>query len=331
MIQAFSSLSNTPRGKILIVDDDSSVLLIVSQFLERNKYQTTAVNGGEEALKLVRSQNFDLVACDINMPGISGLDFLNALKGIDPTLASVVVTASNSVGMAVEAMKSGALGFVTKPFKEAELLDSIENAIQQARMVRETTAMKLYTPMLESATVALLHALEAKDQDSQGHGQRVAETSQRIAQNMGLSQEETVQIFFGGLFHDIGKIGVPDWVLQKAGPLDLIEQQQMMRHPEVGARIIETVAELSAASKIILHHHERYNGTGYPYGLRGEEIPVGSRIVAVADVYEEMIARRVYADTMNQEQALAEIQKGSGTQFDPIVVETFLKSLSPKR
>jgi putative nucleotidyltransferase with HDIG domain len=317
------------QGRILLIDDDQSILFIMAKFLQRHNYVTVSVTRAEEALKMVSSQPFDLVACDIAMPGMNGLEFLNRLKRIDPGLASVVVTGSGSVTMAVKALESGALGFVTKPFSEEELLDSIETAIQQARLVRETTATKLYAPLLESASSALLHALEAKDQDSEGHSQQVAYYSQKIAQRLGLSEGESIQIFFAGLFHDIGKIGTPDAILRKAGPLTPDEQQEMMKHPQVGAKIIETVEELRLAATYILHHHERYDGSGYPNALKGEDIPIGSRIVAVADVYQELISRRVYAEIKTQEEAIEELRRGSGTQFDPKIVEILVETLPP--
>lgn len=315
------------RGKILLIDDDPAILFIIARFLQRHDYDVISVTRAEEALKLVEAQEFDLVACDINMPGMNGLEFLNRLKRVDPGLASVVITASGSVTMAVKAMQSGALGFVTKPFTEEELLNSIETAIQQARLVRETTATKLYAPLLESASGALLHALEAKDSDSEGHSQQVAHYSQRIAHRLGLSEVEVIQVFFGGLFHDIGKIGTPDSILRKAGPLTPEEQLEIMRHPLTGAKIIGTVEELSEAANIIRHHHEWYDGTGYPDNLQGDQIPTGSRIVAVADVYQELISSRVYAALMTPEQAIAELRQGSGTQFDPRVVEAFIELL----
>jgi putative nucleotidyltransferase with HDIG domain len=322
-----SKLKTEPRGNILLVDDDPTILFIISRFLEKNSYRTVSVTRAEDALELVSNRSFDLVACDINMPGMNGLEFLTALKRIDPGLASVVVTGSGSVTMAVRAMECGALGFVTKPFSEEELMDSIKMAIQHARIVRETTTLKLYAPMLEGASGALLRALEAKDRDSQGHSQKVAEISQRLAHRMGLIQEDIVQIFFGAMFHDIGKIGISDTILQKAGPLTPEEHQEIRKHSQIGAKIIGTVEELSMAANIILHHHERYDGTGYPSGLVGEEIPLGSRIVAVVDVYEELISRRVYAKSCSPEEALTELRRTSGTQFDPKIVERFIEML----
>lgn len=319
--------TSEPHGTILLVDDDPGILLIITKLLEKHGYNVVSVTRAEEALKLVHSQNFDLVACDINMPGMNGLEFLNALKRVDPGLASVVITGSSSVMMAVKAMESGALGFVPKPFNEEELISSIETAIMQARLVRETTTTKLYAPMLESASGALLHALEAKDRDSQGHSQKVAENARRVAERMGLSQDEIVQIFFAGMFHDIGKIGIPDAVLRKAGTFTPEEQREMMKHPVIGAKIIGTVQELQMASAIILHHHERYDGKGYPNGLSGENIPLGSRIVAIADGYEEMISNRAYADIKTHAQAIEELRKNSSTQFDPKMVELFIELL----
>lgn len=322
-----ANYTSKPRGKILLVDDDPAILVIITKLLEKHQYQVISVTRAEEALELVRSQEFDLVGCDINMPGMNGLEFLNALKRIDPSLASVVITGSSSVTMAVKAMESGALGFVPKPFSEEELINSIETAIIQARMIRDTTTTKLYTPMLESASGALLHALEAKDRDSQGHSQKVAENSRRMAEGLGLPQEEVVQIFFAGMFHDIGKIGIHDSILRKSGPFTPEEQREMMKHPTIGAKIIGTVQELQLAANIIRHHHERYDGQGYPDGLKGENIPLGSRIVAIADGYEEMVSNRAYANVMSNKQAVEELRKYSGTQFDPKIVELFVELL----
>ncbi|MEI6044768.1 MAG: HD domain-containing phosphohydrolase [Chloroflexota bacterium] len=322
-----SKQNTKPRGTILLVDDDPAILFIISRFLQKHSYQTTSVTRAENALELVRTTNFDLVACDINMPGMNGLEFLNALKRVDPGLASVVITGSGSVTMAVKAMQSGALGFVTKPFTEEELLDSIETAIQQARLVRETTTFKLYAPMLEGASGALLRALEAKDQNTQGHSQRVADISQHLAHRLGLNQEEMVQIFFGAMFHDIGKIGIPDTILQKTEPLTPEEEQEIRKHTQIGAKIIGTVEKLAMAANVILHHHERYDGKGYPSGLGGEEIPIGSRIVAVVDTYQELISGHINNKAKTSEEALAEIRKVSGTQLDPKIVELFLEFL----
>ncbi len=317
--------SKTPS--VLIVDDDPGVRNVITRILNMNNYETTDVDNAEDALETVQTKNFDLIVCDVHMPGMNGLEFLEALKLIDPGIASVVITSSDGVDIAVKAMRSGALGFVPKPFTSNELLETIGTAMASARMVRETMGMKLYTPLLEKASAALLNALEAKDRDSQGHGQRVAQYAVEIASNpvLGLTSDQVTNIYFGALFHDIGKIAVSDQILHKTTPLTSEEMAEMAKHPEVGARIIGRVKGLEGAAEVIRHHHEWWSGKGYPDNLAGEDIPIGARIVGLADAYEELTSKRTYSDGMLHEQAVEILRKASGVQFDPQIVKIFLQ------
>jgi putative two-component system response regulator len=314
---------------VLIVDDDPGVRSVISRILSMNNYKTFDVGSAEDALETVKTRTFDLIVCDIHMPGMSGLEFLNELKLIDPAIATVVITSSDSVEIAIKAMKSGALGFIPKPFSSQELLEIIGAAMQSAQMVRETVGLKMFMPLLENASIALLNALEAKDHDSQGHGQRVAQRAVTIASHpaLKLTAEEIRNIYFAGLFHDVGKIGVPDRVLQKGGPLNAEEMEAMAKHPEIGARIVGRVQGLEDAAKIILQHHEWYNGRGYPNKLAGEEIVIGARIITLSDAFEELTSHRIYADGVSIERAVDKIKAGSGTHFDPNLVEIFLQTL----
>lgn len=319
--------SDLLSASILLVDDNPGVLYAASKILRVNNFKVKTAKSADEALIEVKKAAFDLVVCDINMPGRSGLELLNDIKNYNPGIASVVMTddSNGTVGMAIEAMKSGALGFVTKPFSEAQLIESVNTALEQTQLVRSSLQTELYTRMLESLCNALLNTMEMGDYANPGSSQRVARFSRAIANAMLLTPDEVFQIYLAGLFHDIGKIGVPDHVLKKTGPLNAEEVYEIARHPELGAKIIEQSHGMGTAAKIILHHHEWFDGTGYPSSLIGDAIPLGSRIVAIADVYDELTSPRIYAPRRTHPVAIAEIEKGKGTQFDPKIVDLALR------
>lgn len=325
-----SILQPLTHSSILIVDDNPGVLYATSKILSYHKFEVTPVRDAEQAIAQVKTHSFDLIVCDINMPGRSGLEFLNEVRAFDPTIPSVVLTASGSVGMAIEAMKSGALGFVTKPFQETELMESVNAALQQAQRIRHTLETEVYTPMLEGLCNALLNTMEANDYATEGSSQRVARQAQVIAAALNLPPEQSFQIYLAGLFHDIGKIGIADTIVKKIGSLTPDEQKEMARHPELGARIIEQAPGMSEAANMIRHHHERYDGTGYPSKFVGKDIPLGSRIVAIADVYEALTHHRTYASIFSHEEAIAELMTQSGKQFDPDILEVAIKVLSTR-
>lgn len=324
------SRDNKANGKerVLVVDDEAGVLYVTTKILTDHNYQVTAVSSAEEALELVKEQGFELVVSDIAMPGMNGLEFLEALKRCDPLITPVVITGSSTALMAVQAIKSGAQGFVPKPFTKSELIETIQTALQESRLMRENLEMKLYMPLLEKTNAALLNAMEAKDQDSQGHSQRVAEITLRLAAELGVSEEKQTQFYFGALFHDIGKIGVSDTILKKTEGLTPEEILELRRHPEIGAHIISTSKGMEEAALFIRHHHEWYDGSGYPNGLKGEEIPLGSRIIAVVDAYEDLMHPHSHSETTTLEEAIAKLVRGKGTQFDPKVVDCFVAHLN---
>jgi putative two-component system response regulator len=324
-----TTASKINLANILVVDDDIGVLYSTAKLLTLHNYQVATASNAEEALKQVKNRRFDLVVCDINMPGRSGLDFLNDLKRIDPTTASVVMTSNGTVTTAIQAMRSGALGFVIKPYNEKELFEAIEIAITQARQLREALEMEFYTPMLESLCDALLNTMEAGEYSNPGSSRRVAKHAQEIAQAYGLDDEEAYQIYLAGLFHDIGKIGVPDEIVRKSVPLTPEEEMILNQHPELGSRIVAQTHDMEKAALIVRHHLEAYDGSGVPSGLRGENIPLGSRILAVASAYEELTAQRHYTPGLSHQEALISLQADAGIRYDPRIVELALTILKP--
>lgn len=322
--------SNAGPSSILLVDDNPGVLYSTSRILNGRSYQVATAQNADEAINLVKNRKFDLVVCDINMPGRSGLEFLNDLRRYDPTIASVVLTANGTVAMAIQAMRSGALGFVTKPFKENELVEAIEEAIKQAQQVREAFQVEFYTPMLESLCDALLNTMEAGEYANQGSNRRIAQHARQIAQLMQIPQELAYQIYLAGLFHDIGKIGVPDEIIRKHALLTSEEQHILDQHPELGSRIVEQARGMEEAARIIRHYREHYDGTGRPDQLSAEEIPLGSRIVAVVSYYEDRVSVRPHSPGISHEEALAELAANKHTLFDPKIVELALQVLTPR-
>ena len=309
--------------RVLLVDDDPSVLSITKRLLERRGYSVRSTNSAVDGLTILNNDTFDLLLADIHMPQMTGLELVKEARTLVPDLTCVMITGSNTLKMAIQALKSGAQGFVCKPFTEGELYESIDLALEKTRLVRENVYMRIYAPLLESACTALLNALAAKDPDTQEHCQRLAQSAHNLAFDLGLPPEAAVRVRIAALFHDIGKIGVPDAVLNKPSSLTDDERYQIMRHPDIGHNIINAVQGLGDVADMVRAHHERYDGNGYPSHLAGEEIPYGARIITVADSFDAMIFRRVYSNGRPIKTALDELRRGKGTQFDPHIVDVF--------
>ena len=317
-------IARSTPNKALVVDDVSSIAHAVSIFLTNRGFQVRTAYDPFEALKICHTESFDLVLLDIRMPGMNGLELLRRLKSLDASATYVMMTAEGNLQTIIKALKEGAQGFVVKPFTQLELMNSVELALEKTRLIRENIRIKVYAPLLESATEALLSALEAKDYNTQSHSNRVSYYAQGISTAFEMPEEDLVQVKIGALFHDIGKIGVPDLILQKPGPLTPEERQEIMKHPEIGEKIIGAIEGMEKVAIIVRAHHERFDGRGYPDGLTGEDIPLAARITTVADCFEAMVSPRVYSKGRSVEYALNELKRCSGTQFDPQVVEFFL-------
>jgi len=331
------------QGKILIVDDEAPIRKLLHSKLSSKGYQCWEAGGAEQALAKLRNNAIGLVILDIKMPGKSGIELLPEIKASHPDIAVVMATAISDINIAIECMKQGAYDYVTKPFNLDEVVLSVGRALEKRRLELENKeyqqhledkvaeqAKKIRASFL-SAITSLAYALEAKDKYTSGHSQRVANVSVAIAKELDLPQESIERIRLAGLVHDIGKIGVREFVLNKPGRLTDEEFQHIQDHPEIGEHILAPIADDEEILRMVRNHHERYDGTGYPDRLEGDQIPLCARILAVSDAYEAMTSERPYRKAMSDKTACSEMERGKGTQFDPWVADAFLKSTSIKK
>ena len=336
-------VKGTTKKKVLVVDDESSVCLVLTEGLSALGYECQACLNGEDALNLMQQQPPDIVITDLRMPGMSGLEFLEKAHQDYPRTVFLMVTGVEDVRLATQAMKLGAADYLVKPVELEALRASVQRALEikhmelelesyrrnlEAMVTQRTkqlqAAMKRIEMTYDETLAALGGALDLRDAETAGHSQRVSRYSLEIAKAMGCSSEQLKQIARGAYLHDIGKIGIPDAILLKQGRLDDQEMQVMQTHARIGYDMVSRIAFLAGAAEIVLTHQERYDGTGYPQGLVGDEIPLGSRIFVVADTLDAMTSDRPYRRALPFSAAKAEIIRESGHQFDPKVVEAFL-------
>jgi putative two-component system response regulator len=322
---------------ILIVDDEPIVRRVLSERLKVAGYRWEQASTADEALARIKNTPVQLVILDIMMPGKSGMRLLAEIKAAHPDIAVIMATAVIDISTAIECMKQGAYDYITKPFNLDEVVLSIERALEKRRLELENRGYQLHLEQkveeqahkirsaFLNAITALVYALEAKDNYTSGHSQRVSDISVAIAVELGLSRPEIEKIRLAGLIHDIGKIGVREAVLTKPGKVSAEEYQHILSHSDIGEHILTPIVEDEAILKAVRHHHERYDGTGYPDGLSGEEIPLAARILAVADSYDAIISGRPYRRPESIPAACDEIRRHSGSQFDPKVVSAFLR------
>jgi putative two-component system response regulator len=322
---------------ILIVDDEAVVRRVLLEKVGAAGYRCEQASSADEALAKIRSTAVQLAILDVKMPGRSGIELLTEIKAAHPDIAVIMATAVIDISTAIECLKQGAYDYITKPFNLDEVVLSIERALEKKRLeleIRdyqlhleqkvEEQARKIRAAFLNAIT-SLAYALEAKDKYTSGHSQRVAGISVAIAAELGLSRPEIEKIRLAGLIHDIGKIGVREAVLNKPGKVSAEEYQHILSHSDIGEHILTPIVEDDAILKAVRHHHERYDGTGYPDRLSGEEIPLAARILAVADTYDAIISGRPYRAAESIQTACDEIRHHRGGQFDPEVVDAFLR------
>lgn len=323
--------------KILIVDDDSIIRRFLTKELSREGYLCQEAGSVGEALAKMESVPFDLVLLDVRMPDGSGMDLLPEIKDKYTDTAVIMITAVSDVETAIMAMKMGTYDYIIKPVDLNMLNFSIDRALDRRRLILENRSYQFHLEekveeqtrkiraSFLNAISALAYALEAKDKYTSGHSQRVTETAIAITEELGISQENIDKIRLAGLVHDIGKIGIRESILNKQGKLTEEEFQHIKSHPEVGERILMPIIEDKEILDMVKHHHERYDGRGYPDGLKAEQIPLGARIMAVADTCDAMTSDRPYREAMSIEDAFTEIERCKGSQFDPEVVDAFLR------
>jgi len=329
--------------RVLVVDDDETVRDVIGTLLGEEGYLCTSATGAEEALALCREQEFHLVLSDMKMPGRDGLWLLERLRTECPSTAVIMLTAVGDTELAVDCLRRGAADYLLKPPRLTDLVRAMERALARRRLelartryrtslesrVREKTAelqraLREVEQSYHSTLHALVQALDAREHETSDHSQRVVRYTLAIAERLGLPAAQLPDIGRGALLHDVGKIGVPDAVLLKEGPLDEEEWKEMRLHPQIGWRMIRSIPFLQAASEIVLSHQERWDGSGYPRALRGAAIPVGARIFAVADTFDAMTSDRPYRRGTSFALARSEIARCGGSQFDPRCVEAFL-------
>ncbi|MEW6682185.1 MAG: HD domain-containing phosphohydrolase [Nitrospirota bacterium] len=346
------------KPNILVVDDDPAVGALLAETATASGYATVVVTDGAAALDRIRSGEFALVITDIRMPGLDGIELLRRIKAFAPEVEVIVVTALPDVERARDMIRLGASDFLTKPFRLGEVRSSVTRAIdkhlawrerwtqqqdlkaqveRQARQVREqlvtaqerSAALRDRLDTLRAAYDAtiegLMFALDSRDRASLGHSQRVAVFSEEIAKTLGVSGAELEAVRHGAMLHDIGNIAVPDALLQKAGKLTEDEWPHVRKHAEQGYRLVQSIPSLGRAAEIVRQHHERYDGTGYPQGLAKDAIALGARIFAVADTFDAMTSHRPYRDVSTYQEVCAELAGCTGTQFDPLVVDAFMR------
>jgi putative nucleotidyltransferase with HDIG domain len=325
--EASEAPSVPPRRRVLIVDDDHLVRDALRFALEDAGYDVWAVAHGADALAVLESQAVDIVLSDIFMPGMNGFELLKQIRHRRPDVPVILVTGFGNIEMARQALKEGATDFITKPYNVSEIPILIERNLMRHTIESSRTrdlqeeVRRSYRATLE----ALLAALDTRDTETEGHSERVAAYTMLIAQQLNLSEAELQHIEHGALLHDIGKIGVPDHILYKPGPLTPEEWEIMKQHPVIGYKMCMKIEMLRPAAPIVLHHHERWDGRGYPYGLNGAEIPLGARIFAIADTLDAMTSDRPYRKALSFAQAREEIERCAGSQFDPELVRVFLE------
>jgi putative nucleotidyltransferase with HDIG domain len=333
-----------PLPRILVLDDEKQVRDCVRRQLDTRGYDTDVAASSSEALNLLGASTFDLVLCDLRMPDCSGIQFLQSALERHPDTGVVLMSGTHDLKLAVEAMRLGALDYVSKPFTADQIAETMAAAIARIRERGERSrhlkrledfflgqgvelerTLSAHSSASEGTLRTLVAALDAREHETEAHSRRVGEYALHLAEVIGVDRVAREDIRKGALLHDIGKIGISDRILLKPGKLTSEEWVEMRKHPEIGYWILMGCRELRAASEIVIAHHERWDGTGYPNRLMGENIPLGARIFSVVDTFDALTSNRPYHNSESYESARKEIEMNAGTQFDPLVVEHFLR------
>lgn len=330
------------RGAILVVDDEASIRSLIGTALESWGYRVHLASGGYRAMEILDREAFNLILTDLMMQDGDGLTLLDWAQARQPGLPVVMVTAASDVGTAIDSMRRGASDYLLKPFDDGMLLRTIQRALNRCRKMVESGAqwrnleqeVRTRTDMLRWAVedlqrshdqmlLTLGDALDLRDSETEGHSKRVTAYTIALARAMAISPHEIKVLAQGALLHDIGKIAIQDSILRKPGRLTEAERETMRSHCVLGYEMLCRIPFLADAAEIVLSHHERFDGSGYPHGLRGNRIPLGARIFAVADTLDAITSDRPYQKARSFAAAVKEIKSCSGTLFDPDVVQAF--------
>ena len=332
---------NNTKPRLLIVDDEAEVRSVLNDLLG-DTYQCSQAPSAEEALAQLRERDYQLVISDITMSGMSGLEMIPHVKVISPDTVIVMISGMQTIESAINALRLGAFDYLMKPFDLRQAEAAVTRALEHHELI---VAKRRYENHLEelvdqrtaeldealgslenayrSTLKALTAALETRDAETHGHSERVVTFSLRLGREYGLSASEMKALEFGSLLHDIGKIGVPDAILRKPAKLTDEEWVRMREHPRHGQQILRGIKFLEGAARVVAQHHEKWDGSGYPLGLKAEEIDVCARIFSVADAFDAITSDRVYREGRSYEAAARELDEWVNRQFDPKVVEAF--------
>jgi putative nucleotidyltransferase with HDIG domain len=331
--------------RILVVDDEEPIREIVASMLGTAGYLCKQAGSGMEALAVLNSgEEFELMLSDLMMADLDGIGLLERTKEKYPDMPVVMVTAVHDISVALAAIRNGAYDYLLKPFEREQLLNTVSRALENRRLKLENrtyqtnleSLVKARTDQLQAAMAslersyditleALGDALDLKDRETEGHSRRVTLFTIAIAQALGLPREQITIIARGAFLHDIGKMAIPDNILNKPGKLDTREMEIMKEHAFHGYQIVKKIPFLAEVAEIVYSHQEWFNGGGYPRGLKGEEIPLGARIFSIADTFDAITSDRIYRPAQPNQAAREEIARWAGKQFDPEIVRVFLE------
>ena len=324
------------KYKIIAVDDEIGIIESLSVFLKRTDYEFVGITDPVEAIETIRKEHFDLMLLDFMMTPLHGDEVVEEIRKFNKELYILLLTGHKDLAPPLETIKRLDIqGYCEKSDKFDQLLLLIESGIKSIKQMYEikriNEELAESNEKLEQAYLDMVQTLrytvEAKDTYTRGHSDRVSELSVLIGERLGLPEDQKKTLRVGGLFHDIGKIGIPDKILLKTDKLTDDEYSEIKNHPSIGAHILGAAEIFKEIIPIVKHHHERYDGRGYPSGLKGEDIPYLARITAVADTFDAMTSRRSYRDALDLQYVKDEIKKCEGTQFDPKIAEAFLDIL----
>jgi putative nucleotidyltransferase with HDIG domain len=333
----------------LIVDDEDTIRLVLGRHLRSRGYDVVTASSAPEALSVLQTQRFALALLDVRMPGMSGLDLVPQARELDPSMAIVMLTAVNDANTATDALTQGALDYLMKPLQLSALEEAVERALHKQELLRHQRAVErtireevsTRTAELEreqsrlremtvSVAETLINAMEAKDIYLRGHSQRVAELSASMAEALGLPADAVEQVRLAGRLHDVGKIGIREAVLNKPGALTPEEFAHVKDHVRIGMEILAPLSHLNEVLTFVHHHHEHWDGSGYPQGLRGEEISLGGRILAAADAFDALTSQRAYREPISSEETIAYLGSHVGRLLDPAVYDALRASVGKR-
>ncbi len=354
---------NTPmedrKRKIFIVDDEEPIRKVMNTHLSKEGYSVIQSRGGSGVFADLETGNFDLVICDIRMPEVDGIQVLDFLRKNFETIPVIMLTGLTDVTTVIEVMKKGAFDYLMKPVKKEDLMSIIRKAlvhrdllVRNKELELENREYQLFleqkvrerTKELNSKAIELQKAyghlktmniqfinvlaetIEAKDRHTRGHCNRMRRLCVELGRLAGLSPEDLEMLEYASLLHDLGKIGINEMVLNKPGPLTEDECEHIKEHPEIGEKILQGIPLMEPVARIIVSHHENFDGSGYPRNLKGEDIPLPSRVIAVADIYDAMSSDRPYRKGLRIEIVLEEMLRVAGSQLDPSLVNIFIEN-----